>query len=324
MENSKQSHWTQGSAKAVSKKDVLQAVRIAVIAVLSWTTPSRGWPFLSEVLAAIDRRLRPNESKRQLQEIASVLSDRPQAAIPQIVRDSTAAVYEDRLQLLREYRPGGWQPEMELVGEEHLQAGLARGNGVILWVSYLAFSCHITKKALKNAQYDVTHLSRPDHGFSDSRLGIQILNPIQTRIEERFLLERVVIDDDGSVPALMHLNRCLRRNGIVSITVGSNASAFVSAPFLKGTIKFPTGPIELARFSDAALLPVYTVRDGYWRYKTHIGSSLLGRDATNEDAATAYAAWLEPAVRRQPEQWRSWGLMTPNGDSSDPGKRKTG
>lgn len=313
MDNSKQSKWTGSPPKAMSAKDILQAVRIVVIAVLSWTTPSRGWPFLSVVLSAVDRRLRPVETNRQLQDITSKFSERPQAAIPKIVRDSTAAIYEDRLQLLREYCPGGWMPEMELIGEEHLQAGLARGNGVILWISLLAFSDHITKKSLKNARYDVTHLSRPDHGFSDSKLGMQILNPIQTRVEERFLRERVVIGEDGSVPALMRLNRRLRRNGIVSITLGKNASAFVSVPFLNGTIQFPTGPIDLARLSGSALLPVYTVRDGYWRYKTHIGSPLLPENATAKEAAKTFAALLEPIVRQQPEHWRNWDLMTPNG-----------
>jgi lauroyl/myristoyl acyltransferase len=309
---SKQSNRRGGPPKAVCAKDILQAARIAAIAVLSWLTPSSGWPRLSVVLGAIDQRIRPDETERQVEDIASKLGDRSPTSISNIVRHSTAAIYEDRLQLLREYRPGGWQPDMELVGEEHLQAALARGKGVILWVSYLAFSCHITKKALKNARYDVTHLSRPDHGFSSTKFGMQLLNPIQTRIEERFLHERVIIGEDGSLPALMKLHACLRRNGIVSITVGSQASEFVYAPFMNGTIQFPAGPADLARLTDSVLLPVYTVRDSYWRYETHIGSPLMSRNETAEDAAKAYAAWIEPVVRKHPAHWRSWNLMKVN------------
>ncbi len=309
MEISKQSNRKADPPKVMSAKDLLQAFRIATIAVLSWVTPSSGWPRLSAFLGAIDQRIRPKDTARQVEEIASKLGESSRASAVEIVRESTAAIYEDRLQLLREYRPGGWQPEMEINGEEHLQAGLARGKGVILWVSYHAFSCHITKKSLKKAQYDVTHLSRPDHGFSTSKIGIQILNPIQTRIEERFLHERVVIGEDGSLPALMKLHACLRQNGIVSITLGTEASAFVSAPFLNGKIRFSTGPIDLARLTGSVLLPVCTVRDGYWRYSTHIGSPLTSPSDTDQDAAAAYAAWLEPIVHRQPAQWRSWGLV---------------
>jgi lauroyl/myristoyl acyltransferase len=309
MGKSKQPEPAGGPPKAVSAKDVLQAIRIAAIAVLSWITPSSGWPRLSVILGAIDQRIRSGETKRQVENIASKLDDRSAVSALEIVRDSTAAIYEDRLQLLREYRPGGWQPEMDIIGEEHLQAGLARGKGVILWVSYLAYSCHITKKSLKNARYDVTHLSRPDHGFSSTKLGIQILNPIQTRIEERFLHERVVIGEEGRVLALMKLHACLRRNGVVSITVGKDASEFVSAPFLNGTILFPTGPTDLARLTDSVLLPVYTVRDSYWRYTTHIGSPLTSQNETAEDAAKAFAAWIEPVVRERPAHWRNWDLM---------------
>lgn len=109
----------------------------------------------------------------------------------------------------------------------------------------------------------------------------------------------------------MKLHACLRRNGVVSITVGKDASAFVSAPFLNGNILFPTGPTDLARLTDSILLPVYTVRDGYWRYSTHIGSPLMSQNETAEDVAKAYAAWIEPVVRKQPAHWRSWDLMEP-------------
>lgn len=117
---SKQSERAGGPPKAVSTRDALQAIRIAAIAILAWITPPSGWRRLSVVLGAIDQRIRPDEMDRQVKAVASKLGDRSPTAVLEIVRDSAAAVYEDRLQLLREYRPGGWQPHMDLVGEEHL------------------------------------------------------------------------------------------------------------------------------------------------------------------------------------------------------------
>jgi lauroyl/myristoyl acyltransferase len=115
---------------------------------------------------------------------------------------------------------------------------------------------------------------------------------------------------------LMAMRRRLHKNGIVSITLGTQASRLIQRPFLNGRIRIPTGPVELAQLTDSVLLPVYTVRDKYWHYSTHIGAPMTSANESPEEVAAAYAAWLEPVVRAQPAHWRSWRMVEVTSPSS--------
>jgi len=307
MENSEQAGKTADAVPLITANDLVQTLRLIVVGVLSWIVPSALWARLSVALAALDRRIRPEEIARQTELFAVLLGDTPPPE--DIVQTSIAANYEDRLQLFRDYRPGGWQPETRLAGEQHLRDALARRKGVILWTSHFVYSGQITKMSLARHRYKVSHLSRPTHGFSNSRFGMSVLNRIQTRIEDRYLLDRIQIQGTDTLPALMAMRRRLHKNGIVSITLGTQASQLIERPFLNGKIRIPTGPVELARLTDSVLLPVYTVRDEYWRYTTYIGAPLASADESPADAAAAFAAWLEPVVRARPAHWRSWRMV---------------
>lgn len=315
MEKSEPTGAAADTAALITVNDLVQTLRLIVVGVLSWIIPSVVWPKLAVALAAIDRRTRPDEIMRQTEMFAALLGDTPPPA--EIVQASIAANYEDRLQLFRDYRPGGWQPETQLVGEQFLRDALARRKGVILWTSYFVYSGQMTKMSLAQHRYKVTHLSRPTHGFSNSRFGMSVLNRIQTRIEDRYLLDRIQIHDNDTLPALMAMRRCLHKNGIVSITLGTQASRLIERPFLNGKIRIPTGPVELAKLTDSVLLPVYTARDGYWRYSTHIGAPMTSTNENPEAVAAAYAAWLEPVVRARPAHWRSWKMV----EATDPSSR---
>lgn len=315
MENSEPTGEASNTTALITVNDLVQTLRLIVVGVLSWITPSVVWPRLAVVLAAIDRRIRPDEITRQTNMFAALLGDTPPPA--EIVLASLAANYEDRLQLFRDYRPGGWQPETQLVGEQFLRDALARRKGVILWTSHFVYSGQMTKMSFARHRYKVTHLSRPTHGFSNSRFGMSVLNRIQTRIEDRYLLDRIQIHGSETLPALMAMRRRLHKNGIVSITLGMQASRLIERPFLNGRIRIPTGPVELAELTDSVLLPVYTVRDGYWRYSTHIGAPMTSANERPEDVAAAFAAWLEPVVRARPAHWRSWRMV----EAIDPSPR---
>lgn len=317
MEYSKPTGGTASAPPLLTANDLIQTLRLVIVGILSWVVPSALWPRLAVALAAIDQRIRPEEIARQTELFATLLGDTPPPE--DIVQKSIAANYEDRLQLFRDYRPGGWQPETQIAGEQHLRDALARRKGVILWTSHFVYSGQMTKMSLARHRYKVSHLSRPTHGFSNSRFGMSVLNRIQTRIEDRYLLERIQIQDADTLPALMAMRRRLHKNGIVSITLGTQASHLISRPFLNGTIRIPTGPVELARLTDSVLLPVYTVRDGYWRYTTHIGAPLASTGESPADAAAAFAAWIEPVVRARPAHWRSWTMVEAPGPSSRSG-----
>ena len=53
----------------------------------------------------------------------------------------------------------------------------------------------VSKMALHRAGYGLVHLSRSEHGYSSTIFGMRCLNPLRSRIESRYLAERVVIGE---------------------------------------------------------------------------------------------------------------------------------
>lgn len=105
-----------------------------------------------------------------------------------------------------------WHPDIRLNGEDNLRTALGGGHGTILWVTETAFSTLILKMALHKCGYQACQLSRPGHGFSSSSFGIQFLNPIWTRVENRFIAERVLIVGESAADALTVLRARLAEN----------------------------------------------------------------------------------------------------------------
>ena len=164
---------------------------------------------------------------------------------------------------------------------------------------------------LHQAGYDVSHLSRPQHGFSPTRFGIRFLNPIQTWIEDRYLAERVLIIGDDVKRALLVLDQKLRDNGIVSIAVGAQARKTHKISCLHGHIFLATGPAKLALRTGATLLPVFTVRTASGAFQIDIGRPLeLGAKPdwheSLETSLQRYVENFEPYLIKYPGQWRGW------------------
>jgi lauroyl/myristoyl acyltransferase len=232
-------------------------------------------------------------------------------AAPDIHQRYQDHVREERLVVLALNRPGRrWQPSVRWHGLDHLRSALEQGSGVILWVGGFAHHQLITLMALRQAGFAVHQLTRPEHGFSTSPFGIRWLNWLWTRIERRFIAERIVIQKDDAGPALQLLRQRLGANGIVWIVVGPEARRTLDVSFLGGTIRLPTGPLHLARTSQAALLPVFTIRANDGSYDMTIERRLdVDTDITYASAARSYIAMLGPYVNAHPEQWGGWETM---------------
>ena len=220
-------------------------------------------------------------------------------------------VREAQLVVLALNRPGRrWQPSVRWHGLDHLRSALEQGSGAILWVGGFAHSQIITLMALHQAGFVVHQLSRPEHGFTTSPFGVRWLNRLWTRIERRFIAERIVILKNDAGPALQLLRQRLGANGIVWIAVTPEARRTLDVPLLGGTIRLPTGPLHLARTSHAALLPVFTIRANDGSYDVTIERRLdVDTDVTYTSAARSYVAMLEPRVTAHPDQWVGWETM---------------
>ena len=209
---------------------------------------------------------------------------------------------------LREYRPGRRGVPVRVDGIEQVAGALAAGAGAILWVWRFAWSSLISKMGLHQAGLSVSHLSRSGHPFGESAFRVRWLNPVWTRIETRFLRERIVMERGAETAALRVLRRRLAEGGVVSITVGHDAVRTVDVSVLGVPVRLSTGPMHLAAASGAPLIPVFVIRDGDGAFVVTLDAPLLvdvraDREKREHDIAAQYASRLEPWVRRYPGQW---------------------
>ncbi len=220
-----------------------------------------------------------------------------------------ATGHEARLYGLREYRPWTRPPHIRVTGTRIVEEGLAAGNGVILWVAPFVYASLITKIAFHEAGFGVSHLSRPTHGFGGSPFAVRWLNPIWTRIEERYLRGRIVMAGPVDIGALRAVRARLAESHVVSITFGDEGVRVVTVDLLGGDLRVATGPITLAQRTRAWLLPVFTVRTESGRFEVEIQTPLeLPRPETDprdvhRRVAEQYARRLTPFVKAYPGQW---------------------
>ena len=297
-----------------TRRDLALLGSLSSLAVLAWCVPERYWDGLCRGLVRA-QPWRWRGSASPVYRYVEALRPQPAGLTPAAcARAHWANVYRERLQLLRCYRPFGQQSQVQLEGREHLEAALRAGQGAILWLGPFVFSDLLTKIALHAAGVPVSHLSRSVHGFSATRFGERVLNPIRTAVERRHLEERLVIGRQGSVAALRELARRLRDNRVVSVSAIGMAHQLYRTPFLNGSVQMAGGAPSLALRTGAALLPVFTGRDNSSGWLTIIEAPLIRRaDWKREEAVMRlllqYAALLEYYVARWPDQFRPAALQ---------------
>jgi lauroyl/myristoyl acyltransferase len=276
----------------------------------AWFLPERAWPALGRALSPMAiGDLTPYPAAAEIL-IRKTLGPRlGELPAKTILRDMGAEGIYTFFQILKCYRPDGWEPAVRIAGFEHVHAALAAGRGAVLWVAH-AFHGHLgAKVGFRRAGLEVVHLSTPAHGFSASRFGVRHLNRIQTRIEDRYIAERVLLPLSGQNAALTTLVKRLKANKVVSITGQRGTGRTVDARFLDGTLPLASGAPALAQMTGARLLPVFAFRaaDGAIEVTVEPEIELKGpREAAVEAAVQSFADRSVPHVLRAPGQWLSW------------------
>ena len=293
---------------AFTAKDLGLAVGMPFLAVVAWLAPESSWPAIARFAAPLAATTLSRSPAALRSRIHDLLGESVDGAA--IARELAACEIETNFQAMRDHLPSRWQPNIEFNGGEHIGGALDRGRGVVLWVSHFYFAGLVAKIALFQAGYRAHHLSDPGHGFSGSRFGMRILNPIRTSVEERYLAARVVMSTGGPRGAMRQLLTELKRNGIVSITVRPSGLFPVAVPMFDGHVEIATGAPDLAFASGAALLPVFTVRRGDGVYLVNVEGPIdlteSDRRRAAENAAREYIGRLEPYIRVYPGQWANW------------------
>ncbi len=281
-----------------------------VFALPAWLLPDRYWPALARVLSPMAIGDLTKDPAATAEAIRKTLGMRlPDLPAKTILRDMGAEGIFTFFQVLKCYRPDGWEPAIRIAGFEHVKAALAGGRGAVLWVSH-AFHGHLGAKiGFRRAGLDVVHLSTPAHGFSATKFGVRYLNRMQTRIEDRYIAERVMLPLQGQNAALQILAKRLKANRVVSITGQRGTGRTVDARFLDGTLPLAPGAPAIAQMTGAKLLPVFAFRAADGNVEVTVEPEIVlegARDAAIAAAVQTFARRSEPFVLRYPGQWLSW------------------
>jgi lauroyl/myristoyl acyltransferase len=301
----------------VTAKDIYEVPRLAVQGVLAWTLPQSAWWPLSRLFGRVNAATHPARTRKETMDIVAVLPGAsPAGSTHPLAVENWANRYEERFQYLRAWRPGGWEPAIDIVGGEHVSAALAKGHGIIFWAGNFSFNDLIAKITWRRLGLAVSHFSRPIHGFSTTRFGVRYLNAVRRGIEDRYLGERLMAEEHETQIAMQRLRDSLKANGAISITVGNKGRNTAPANFLGGRIILATGPLAMGRTTGATVLPVSTLRLGTGKFEVTIGAPIEVRDGADGKpdyaaAVQAYADWVTPFVLRDPGQWRGWRYTKP-------------
>ncbi len=307
------------ASQGASATDILVLIGLPILGTLSWLLPQSAWPRVCRVFAGIAARVQGQSMAGMERQIAAAVGGRPAALNPaKTVRANVACRIETEMQMLREYRPDGLRPKIDIEGLDHLTEALGRGRGAVLWVDYFAFANLLAKIAMHRAGHPLHHLSHPRHGYSETRFGMRWLNPVTARIENRYLAERVTLSLSSAARALRTLQGRLEAGLPVSFSARPTGSQVVETPFLDGILPLASGAPALAHSAGSTLLPLSVVRTAPGRYRAAIEPPLpLDPEAPRKEAvpaaAHAYARRLEPVVLRHPEQWQGWSMVLGTG-----------
>jgi lauroyl/myristoyl acyltransferase len=296
----------------ITAKDVCEVPRMVAQGVLAWTLPQAAWWPLSRLFAQLDVAMHPERTREEVSRIEVAYAGIPLARdAHRLAVESWANRYEDRFHYLRAWRPGGWEPDVEIGGAHHVTAALERGHGIVLLGGTFSFNHLVTKIAFHRLGLRVSHFSRPTHGFSDTEFGIRYLNAICRVVEDRYLGERLIAEVGTTSDTLRLMRARLGDNGCVSFTVGDQGRHTAAARFLNARLVLATGPLAMAWSTGATVLPVFTLRQEPGRFEVTIGEPIelkakAGGEADYEAAAQAYADRVVPYALRHPGQWRGW------------------
>lgn len=303
-----------GGRPWVTLEDAKLAAALPLLWMLALTIPERHWRGLCRRLELIRAGINASDLER-IGRAAQRTVGGSDASFGwrAFALEAAAGATEHHLQVLRSGCGAGWNPVLQVEGAAHLDSALAAGRGAVLWVAHFCFHALATKKALCDAGYRVWHLSRPEHGFSKSTVGIALFNGIRTAAEGRQLAGRIVFERDRPAAAAFAATRVLARNGILSVTAGDwEGQRIANIDVCGGKLQLAVGAPRLARLTGAALLPVFTVRGADQQTIRVVIEPALTvpsggeADAAVQGAAQAFGRVLEGYVRRYPAEWRDW------------------
>ncbi|HXG53459.1 MAG TPA: hypothetical protein VNN77_18835 [candidate division Zixibacteria bacterium] len=262
----------------------------------------RSWAYgLSDTIAGAAFYLCPAFRRRSLENLQAALGH---TLAPGEAERVVRASLRNFFRAFVEVAAGLTAPPSELrsaipaEGFEHLEAALAKGNGVI------AISVHLGNFFLAGARmaaegYPTHVLVNPP---KNARLA-SLMDGYRAKILQHTIHSR------PRQQALRELVEVLRKNEVALVIADEyRRGAGVLVPFFERTVLARRGPATLALRTGAALVPLYVMRtpDGALRLviepELEISRGGKSRMAVRE-AVLRITGWVERTVRRHPDQW---------------------
>ncbi len=193
-------------------------------------------------------------------------------------------------------------------GREHLDAVLARGRGAII-LSHHFGMFRMTTPALKAHGYDTHTLVLRGTTYAGQTYGsvAQAVTGKRESVDETSGLNVIYLRPAAAFRTMVRL---LNRNGIVALASDAmTGTHFVRAPFLGGTMLFPTGPARLAAGTGAGIVPTFTMLDGLTRHRMIAHPPIYCEDKSSdvvERTVLAYVKLMEEYTRTYPWAWWTW------------------
>lgn len=188
--------------------------------------------------------------------------------------------------------------EMPIAGREHLDAALAKGNGVIILSAHLGnFLLVGTRLAIEGYPAHVLVSPPRDPQFA------QMMDDVRLQVWQRTIRAR------PRRAALKELHTVLRRNEIAVVIADEYKKGHgIPVPFFGGTVSARRGPATLALRTGAAIVPAFLLRQPDDGLKLIIEPELeLARAGKSKDevreSTLRLTRWLERTVRAYPDQW---------------------
>ena len=306
-----------------TKRDIAVALGLGAGYLAGFAVPRRLDPWLARRLRGLFGLIegdRPARAAAKLRAVLGPEADRVDSA--QAVEDYYVARAELIVARVRGMHRRAWNPTFSFEGREHVRAALDERRGAILWRMNLGDTLMLQHAAWESG-WPLVQLSAAGHGAKRSWVGHRLAAPLYARAENAYLAERVVIPGDwtshGYLPRLV---RALERNQVVGIRSEVLARQNVPVPLFESRLALPTGAPGLAHRTGAALIPVYTLREGSWRYRAVFGPPIevdrsISRRAYTERAIEEFGVRLREAILRAPGDYQGWWpLRLP--ESADP------
>jgi KDO2-lipid IV(A) lauroyltransferase len=293
---------------------------LAVVALIEAANRSRS-PVVVDGLARALARLayRLSRTKRRSMErnLTRIFPSLDDTARAHIVRGAFHTFWDETLAFIP-WRAAATSA-IEVTGLDHLNAGLAAGNGVVLWESRYFGRRNLAKQVLHRHGFRIVQVHDVGHraGFAGHLdagwvRDAVVLTYFEAR-EREFIGELISLPRPEPLAAIRALLAALRRNSIACITADvAQGHRLLTLPLLGAPATFATGMVSTARAAGAPLLPLFCVREPDARFRVVIEPPVpvtRTRDG-NDDAAVpslrAYATLLASYIRRYPEQYRNW------------------